>query len=77
VLEVTPDAIAAVLAYSSAPTGLSAFGLILWGLRVDASGRAKLSQGGDRLVPQNQSVTVHADPASFRHSRKNARVVVT
>jgi hypothetical protein len=37
-LEVTLDAIAAVLAYSSAPTGLTAFGLILEGLRVDASG---------------------------------------
>ena len=32
----TQEAIVAILAYSSAPTGLTAFGLMLWGLRMDA-----------------------------------------
>jgi hypothetical protein len=30
-----------------------------------------------RLALENQSVTGQGDPASFRHSRKNARVVAT
>lgn len=30
-----------VLAYSSAPTGITAFGLILWGLRITDAGRRK------------------------------------
>lgn len=31
------ETVIAILAYSSAPTGLTAFGLMLWGLRMDAA----------------------------------------
>jgi len=39
-----------VVAYSSAPTGLTSFGLILWGLRLDTAKQLHSSPGGEHLL---------------------------